>query len=430
MTDLENHIQNTALIDTHEHMSQEPVFVNEGPDILQSVFDHYTVGDLVSAGANAEAIKALNDRVNPDIRARFEGVRAAWERSQFTGYGEGARWTAKHLFGIDEISGAALEAAAPKARALHKPGERLRLLRDVAHLDHAQIDDFQFTTLPDRSGPEFFLYDVSWLGWACGNVYPDEILTETGIEVNDLASLRRGFEANFAKYAPVAIALKTQHAYQRTLLWRKREDADAERVLLKLLCKEMISDEQRLCFGDWCIARGVELAAHHNLPVKIHTGYYAGNNHMRMDRIRAAHLCDLLLEHPQAKFVLMHTAYPYGDEIVALAKHFPNVYADMCWAWSIDPFSSATFMRQMIHAAPSHKLFLFGGDSFWPHAAVAYAWQARRGLNRALQAEVDAGDLSEAQAMRLATQFMAGNQRDCFDIDGTRAAIQRALTQG
>ncbi len=426
MTDLANHIQATALIDTHEHMNKETAFVNEGPDILQSVFDHYTANDLVAAGASADAIKSLYDRSNPDIRARFEGVRAAWERSQFTGYGEGARWVAKHLFGIDEIGGAALEAAAPKANALHKPGERLRLLRDLAKLDHVQVDDFQFTTLPDPSGPDFFLYDLSWWGWACGNVNPEAIKTETGIEVTDLATLRRSFEASFARYAPVAIALKTQHAYQRTLLWRKRDDTDAERVLLRLLRKETISDDERLCFGDWCMARGVELATQHNLPVKIHTGYYAGNNHMRMDRIDAGQLCDLLLEYPQAKFVLMHTAYPYGDEIVALAKHFPNVYADMCWTWSIDPFSSATFLRQMIHAAPSHKLLVFGGDSFWPHAAVAYAWQARRGLTRALQAEIDAGDLSKAQAMRLATQFMNGNQRDCFDIDGTRAAIKDA----
>lgn len=428
MTNLETHIQSTALIDTHEHMNKESAFVDNGPDILQSVFDHYTVGDLVSAGASATAIKALSDKSNPDIRARFEGVRAAWERSQFTGYGEGARWTARHLFGIDEIGADALERAAPLAVAMHKPGERLRLLRDVANLDHVQVDDFQFATLPDSSGPAFFLYDVSWWGWACGNAYPEEIQAETGVDVTDLASLRRGFEAIFAKYAPLAIALKTQHAYQRTLLWRKREDGDAERVLLKLLRKEQIGDEERLCFGDWCLARGVELAAQHNLPVKIHTGYYAGNNHMRMDRIRAGQLCELLLEYPRAKFVLMHTAYPYGDEIVALAKHFPNVYADMCWAWSIDPFSSATFVRQMIHAAPSHKLFLFGGDSFWPQAAVAYAWQARRGLSRALQAEIDSGDLSEAQAMRLATQFMSANQRHCFDIERARAANVEAKT--
>ena len=36
----------------------------------------------------------------------------------------------------------------------------------------------------------------------------------------------------------------------------------------------------------------------------------------------------------------MRIAYPYSDELVALAKHFPNAYVDLCWVWSIDPYST------------------------------------------------------------------------------------------
>jgi hypothetical protein len=423
MTDLEQHIQSTPMVDTHEHMSKEPQFVDSGPDILQSVFDHYFVADLVSAGASDAAIKRFTDGSDPDIRGRFEGIRSAWEHSQFTGYGEGVSWVAKHVFGIDEISADALEKAAPLAQQMHKPGQRLHLLKDAANLDHIQTDDFEFVTQRDASGPDFFLYDLSWVGWANGNVYAEEVQREVGIEIKDLTSLRQGFEATFAKYAPLAIAIKTQHAYNRTLLWRKREDAAVERVLLKSLRGEDVSADEKLCLGDWCLARGVELATQHHLPIKIHTGYYAGNNRMRTDYIRAGLLTELLLEYPQAKFVLMHTAYPYSGEMAALAKHFPNVVADMCWAWSIDPYSSESFLRRMIHAAPSNKLFIFGGDSFWPYAAVAYAWQARRGLTRALQAEVNDSFLTEKQAMSLATRFMRGNQQDWFDIEGRRATL-------
>jgi len=423
MTDLEQHIQSTPMVDTHEHMSKEPAFVDNGPDILQSLFDGYSTSDLVSAGASAAAVKRMGDASDPDVRGRFEGIRVAWERMQFTGYGEGVRWVAQNLFGIDEISADAVEKAAPLAKHMHTPGQRLHLLKEVANLDHIQVDDFEAVTRPDASGPDFFLYDLSWWGWTCGNIYPEDIQREAGIELKDLATLRQGFEAIFANYGPLAIAIKTQHAYNRTLLWRKREDADAERVLLKSLCGEAISADEKLCLGDWCLARGVELAMQHNLPIKIHTGYYAGNNHMRTDYIRAGLLTDLLLEYPQAKFVLMHTAYPYSGEMAALAKHFPNVYADMCWAWSIDPHSSESFLRRMLHAAPTNKLFIFGGDSFWPHAAVAYAWQARRGLARALQAEVSDGFLTEKQAVHLATQYMRANQQACFDIEGRRAVL-------
>ena len=75
---------------------------------------------------------------------------------------------------------------------------------------------------------------------------------------------------------------------------------------------------------------------------------------------------------------------------------------------------------------PINKLFVFGGDTGWPNASVAYAKQARAWLTRALQAEIDDGDLREAQAIALATRLMCGNQQDCFDLEGTRTAIHAA----
>jgi predicted TIM-barrel fold metal-dependent hydrolase len=146
---------------------------------------------------------------------------------------------------------------------------------------------------------------------------------------------------------------------------------------------------------------------------------------MPVDRIPAGHLAPLLARYPAARFVLMHIAYPYSDELVALAKHYPNVYADLCWAWSIDPFSASLFVRRFIHAVPANKLFIFGGDTFWPTAAVAYAHQARHWLTRTLQAEVDEGLLREAEAMALASRFMRENQYACFRVAEKKEAVRR-----
>jgi predicted TIM-barrel fold metal-dependent hydrolase len=227
----------------------------------------------------------------------------------------------------------------------------------------------------------------------------------------------------FEKYAAVAIAVKSQHAYNRTLHWQKRDDADVERIIETRMKKGEVSEAEANCLGDWALARGAELCAKHNLPLKIHTGYAAGNRTMQLDRMRALHLSPLLAQYPDTRFVLMHNSYPHDHEVAALAKHYPNVWVDMCWAWSIDPHSATQFIRRMIHAVPANKLFAFGGDSFVPAASVGYAFQARAGLTRALQAEVDAGDLSEKQAISLAQRFMQSNQRACFDLEGTRAAI-------
>jgi predicted TIM-barrel fold metal-dependent hydrolase len=317
-----------------------------------------------------------------------------------------------------------VEAAQATHATLLQPGQRLRLLREVANLDHVQIDDFVYGCRLDLSGPDFFFYDISWANFCSGRPDVEALAAETGITAVDLATLRAGLEAVFAKNAAIAIAVKAQHAYDRTLFWQPRTDDEAARVLDRYLrIPDQVSEADRLCLGDWCWARGVELAIEHDLPFKLHTGYYAGHSRMPVDYIKGGNLCPLLAAYPQARFVLMHIAYPYSDELVALAKHYPNVYADLCWAWSIDPYGAVDFVRRCIHAVPSNKLFIFGGDTGWPTASVAYAHQARRWFTHALQAEVNAGYLTESEAMTLATRMMMQNQAACFRLEQKRAAV-------
>ena len=424
MTDLEHFIKTAPLIDTHEHLWDEQTYVEKGPDIIQDLFDNYVTADLVVAGASPETLEQALDATNPDIASRFALIESAWEQCQFTGYGEAVRLIAKHVYGLDAITVEGLETAKNVGLDRQKPGERLRILRDLARLEHIQIDNMQLACKPDVSGPDFFLYDLSWVHFANAAIDTSFIFKETKVELKTLDDLRQAASALFAKYAPLAVAVKTQHAYERTLLWQARSDSDAEKALQKQLSGTDLSLEERLCLGDWCLARGVELAIRHNLPIKIHTGYYAGHSRMPVDFIKPGNLCELLKTYPQARFVLMHTGYPYGDEMIALAKHYPNVYVDMCWAWSIDPYSSKAFIRKFIHTVPSNKLFAFGGDTFWPSAALAYSLQARTWLSKTLQAEIDDGFLKEVQAITIAEKMMSKNQQACFDIEGTRAAIK------
>ena len=424
MSALAEHIESTWLVDTHEHLRPESAWVEEGPDVLVDLFGNYVAADLISAGASQPAVDLLLDNDNADIEQRWQGVSEAWSHCRFTGYGEAVRCAAREVYGMEDITVAGIEAAADVNRRLRQPGERLRILRERGRLDHVQIDDMRWLCAPDESGPDFFLYDFSLRDFANGSPDLQALAAETGIEVRDVASLDDGLEALYAKYGPLAIAVKTQHAYDRTLLWRKRAAAEVAPVLAKHLRGEALDVAERLCLGDWCLDRGAALAREHNLPLKIHTGYYAGNNRMPTDFIKPGKLCALLAEHLDTRFVLMHCAWPYDAELAALAKHYANVWVDMCWAWSIDPRSNVDSLRRMIHSVPVNKIFAFGGDTAWPNMVVAYAQQARRGLTRALQAELVEGALNETEAMALATRLMRDNQYACFDVAGRRASLR------
>jgi hypothetical protein len=429
-TDLAHYILQTPLMDTHEHLNKEHDYVEKGPDVLRDLFENYVTADLIVAGADQVDIDRLLDSNDPDLERRWKGVSAAWQHCQHTGYGEAVRLIAQQVYGMDEITVPALEQAAARNLQLRQPGQRLRILKDIANLDHVQVDDFNWLALPDLSGPDFFLYDISWADFSSGYFEEQDrelIRQRLGMEVSSLSDLYEAMRAIFAQYGPYAIAVKSQHAYNRTLEWHERSDANAARVLLKKLSDGLLTEDERLSLGDWCLARGVELAIEHNLPFKIHTGYYAGQGYMVTDRIKPGHLSDLLRLYPQARFVLMHIAYPYNDELLAIAKHFPNVYVDLCWSWSINPYAAADFIRRAIHAMPINKIFAFGGDTFWPNAAVAYSVQARKWLTYALQAEINDAFLTEGQAIRVAARLMHENQQACFDLAGKRAAIQSAL---
>lgn len=444
-TDLGLEIDSLALVDTHEHLRPEDQWAGDNaklveemkhdgrpgwgdarPDILQDLFLNYVRSDLEVAGATKDALERLYDPAAGDLELRFSGIQDAWEAAQHTGYGEAVRLIAREVYGLESITPKNLETAQSKLQELRQPGQRLRLLQEVAGLDHVQIDDFEWACEPDASGPEFFLNDLSWSSFCRGALDPEQLRQVTGIEVATLDDLREAMAAIFRRYAPCAIAVKAQHAYARTLRWQERPDEEAARALAVVLAG---GDEEasRLALGDWCWARGVELAIEHHLPFKLHTGHHAGTGTMPIDWVRAGNLTPLLARYPEARFVLMHIGYPYSDELVSIAKHYPNVWVDLCWAWSIDRYSSEDFVRRFLHAVPSNKLFGFGGDTFWPTAAVAYSIQARRGLRRALEAEIAAGDLTEREAIAIARRLMRENQYACFDIEGTRAAIRAEL---
>ncbi|MDE2126070.1 MAG: amidohydrolase family protein [Armatimonadetes bacterium] len=414
-TDLQLHIENMRVVDTHEHLHSEQRYLANPPDILQSIFDNYVVHDLVSAGAPRAAVDRLLDKSDTDIAARFEGVAAFWERCRLTGYGEAAASIAWQAYGVRQLTGAALAQAQSRLSTEARPGTRLRVLRDTARLHSVQIDDFCWKCEEDASGPGFFLYDLSWCDLACGQVDVVALEHETGIPVNDLASLEAAAEGLFSRYASAAVAVKTQHAYRRTLLWQPRERAEADAALGRILTGVAVAGDQ-LVLGDAMLARGAELAAQYKLPLKIHTGYYAGNGPMPMEWIEPQGLWQLVAEHPETDFVLMHTGWPYTEELVALVKHMPNAWADFCWAWSINPYRTRDVARSLLHSVPLNKVLGFGGDAWWPQASAAYARQARRELEGVLSLEQETGFITEKQATTIADRWLFQNAIDLFRL--------------
>ncbi|WP_041678984.1 amidohydrolase family protein [Rhizobium etli] len=422
--DLAEYVRSTRMCSTHEHTEFETAYLQNPPDILGNLFDNYIVNDLIVAGASTESVQRLFDpRLN--VRDRFQGVAEAWQRSQFTGYGQGVRLIAEHVYGVSEMTGEALDQH--KFKYPGKPGERLQLLRDVANLDHVQIDSVDWNVPSEAAGQDFFLYDINLCRFCDGTPDLDKIGRELQIEVTDLTALGQAIELIFDRNGPLAVAVKSQHAYHRTLRWQKRDETNASQALETWIRDGAnTSIEAKNCLGDWCIDKIAYLATEHNLPFKIHTGYLNNVGGFQVKVSSSECLHELMHGHPQTRFVLMHIAYPYEDELVAVAKQFPNVAVDLCWAWSLNPLATSRFVLSMINAVPSNKIFAFGGDSRLPAASVGYAFQARIWLLKTLESAVNDGWMTERQAIEFAERLMVTNQYEFFDLADRKARLRTA----
>lgn len=428
-TDLALHIENCLVADTHEHTRSEADWIKEGPpDVLADLFSNYSPDDLVCAGMSREDVLALVRGRAEDVEKRWNSVKDIWPLIRHTGYGQAVALAARELYGMDELSLNGIQAAEKTYAALRRPGQQLPFLKNRARLDHVQVNDMtRKPPVPDADAPDFYLYDLSLWGLAKHDVDYAQFQQWTGVTATNLASLEDAMVKLFEKSGRIAIACKTQHAYTRSLAWRMPSYAQAEEALSDILLQgAAVNPATRALLGDWCLHRCATLAGEYGLPVKVHTGYTAGASFMPLAGTSPANLGGLFKTCPRTRFVLLHMGYPYQHELLALAKQYPNVYASLCWAWSISPRETMEFVRRFIHAAPLNKLLAFGGDSVWPTPTYVYSRQMRQWLTRALSAEVAEGFLIEPEAIKIADHILRLNHYACFDIAGRRANIAAA----
>jgi len=246
--------------------------------------------------------------------------------------------------------------------------------------------------------------------------------------VKALADWHRVIRWWFDRYAKYAVAVKSQHAYSRDIDNSRVPAEKAEPVFRKVLQKEPVTAEERKLLEDHLFWEAVDQATRHNLPVKLHTGYYAGQNSMPVSRLRrnagsAAELCRLS---PETKFVFMHICYPYYEELLAVAKQWTHAHVDMCWSWIINPVAAKDYLKKHIVTAPINKLLPFGADYIPVEPVLGHAVMARQGVTQALAELVEEGWLKLADALELVDAILHQNARQLFRLAQKTEALRQA----
>ncbi len=436
-------VDTTLFIDTHEHLIEEsrrldwrgkeatvppfdswmPLFLGYRRNDWPYLFLQYALDDLLSAGMTTEETYKVFGLSRNEIssREKWRIVEPYYKRAKNTGYLQALRITFRELFDEEEVYESSVERVDQKMEKLVQKGYYKTVLNDYAGVESSQVNALD-QIFCETEYPDLLYQDLSFV--ALSTELDLSIAEPAGIEPSSIDKWHEIVDWYFETYGPRAIALKNQSAYVRRLNYLPVTKNEAAPLFARLARGEILSDAERESLGNHLFNYCLEKAAEYKLPVKLHTGYYAGVNNMPLDRLRcnASDLCTVLQAHPDVKFVLMHIGYPYQDEYIALAKHYSNVYIDLCWAWILNPVASSRFLKEALLAAPASKFFAFGGDYVSVETIVGHARLAREGITRVLSELVNEGYFSESDALETAQRLMRGNALEVFDFEATLAA--------
>jgi hypothetical protein len=328
--DLASTIARTPFIDTHEHLVEEHRRTGWGKpspqlpcDDWALLFSHYLNSDLLVAGMTAKDYAAFTSP-ETSTRRKWALLEPWWPAVKLTGYGRAVRIALERLYGVSELTARTVDRVAEAYRQTVKPGFYETLLRQHAGIESCQVNSLEATFMESRQ-PLLLMQDLSLLAFGVGSANWRNFTDADGAKASDLAGWHRVIDHWFQRYAPYAVAAKTQVAYQRRLDF---EDVPAERAaepFRRLVAGEPVSAEERKAVDDHLFWYGVGKATAAELPVKLHTGYYAGQNSMPLGRVaqNPADLADVLRRAPDTTFVLMHIGYPCQEQILSLSSsHF------------------------------------------------------------------------------------------------------------
>jgi predicted TIM-barrel fold metal-dependent hydrolase len=179
---------------------------------------------------------------------------------------------------------------------------------------------------------------------------------------------------------------------------------------------KVLTGEETRKLADFMFHQIVERAGKYDLPFQIHTGILSRNYHKNpIQNTNAIHLSNLFYKYRNTKFVIFHGSFPYMDELTYLAKHYPNVYIDMCWMYIISPSASRRYLEDWLMTVPVNKILAFGGDVSveW---AYGHSVMAREAVSEVLSKMVNKGCFSSDEAVVIAQKLLRDNAIDLFKL--------------
>ena len=420
-------VMSHALFSHHDHTCNFEDFDKVRAECDFKSLLGYAEADLTTA-AGARPVESA------DQEAR---VAAYWSRIRTTGYGRAVTLGCRELFDLEyepgnfeAITGAFQKAMEGKSAAevydyfLREKANNRWVLQD-GHFRPGQEAMIEKKLYPDyyrfawRMDELFAITDGGPIG---------TLERATKMDVLSLDDLVKAMNANIDRFLASGrlAAFKVGIAYERDLVVGDPTRHEAERAFNRIRSRKTFHDGIQQNAGavnalearplaDYMFHRLMHRANDEDMPVQIHTGYLAGN-WGSLNGTKASNLIPVFEKYRRVRFDIFHASWPWTSELGAIAKNYPNVHPDMCWAWTMNPAQCERALSEWLDGVPFNKIFGYGADTGMPSGNVCYSAQARIGLARVLEQKIEAGYFSPSTAEEVASAIMVKNGEEFYGL--------------
>jgi hypothetical protein len=426
-----DHVKSLEIIDTHEHLPAFEKLRDRDTDILKEYLSHYFNCDLISAGLPRRDLEKAVDTGLP-LMERWVLLAPYWEHARHTGYGRALDLSVRTLYKVDGISERTLEELNRRFLKSLEPGHFETVLKDHSRIRVSLLHD-----IPKENERIVFTSNLECDRKFFRNVFPVDnfVYPQTG---EDLERVEREYGTSICCFedwcdacekalenalSHGAVALKSGLAYQRTLRYERVTRGEAEDEFRGVLETRHMGNYLPRVFAagrnlqDYMMHFILRLASRKNLTFQFHTGIQEGTGNL-LYHSDPVLLSNLFLEYPDVDFDLFHIGYPYQGVVGVLAKNFPNVFIDMCWAHIVSPQASVDALVEWLDAVPVNKISAFGGDYLFVDGVCGHQAMARENVSRSLARKVADGCFDLDRAKEIAGMLFFSNPLKIFKLQG------------
>lgn len=415
---LQDFIANTSIVDVHEHHLPE-VFLSREVNLLQLFQQSYAgwaqarpyplpsetrEGDPMLAGVPSTTWEALTPFLECSGSNSFVRnlVRAVTEL---------------HGGGLAEITRANWQALDVSVREQHRSAGWCAEVLRRARIERVITDPYSDPLLnaQDAFGANYgSVMRINSL--ACG-WHPDavdhngnsghKLLQRVGLNAASfdeyLAALVKLVDGMAARHQ---LALKNALAYDRDIAF----DEPDEKLARQAWGKPKPSPAERKAFGDFIVDYLCRLAGERDVPVQMHLGtaIIRGSHPL--------HAAGLIERHPHTRFLLMHLAYPWSRDLLAMAFVYRNIWLDLTWSLLLSPSHFKLALHEAIEIEPDESRMMIGGDNWHVEETYGTLMLARRLIGEVLEEKIAAGYFGLADAQRLAARILRENALAFFKL--------------